>query len=76
MNIVNGPVINNQTHEHLTSSTVRDNNFEKVKKIINIISVKKRTAVNRNISQKDNECHCVIRMRYGRIVLKLDRLAY
>ena len=41
-NVVNGPVTNNPTHEHSTLNTDMDNNLEKVKKIINIISVKKQ----------------------------------
>ena len=49
--------------------------LKKVKKIINIISVKKKRSIESNNDQKDNDWDSVNRMTYGRIVQKLDRLA-
>ena len=50
--------------------------MEKVKKLMNVKSVEKGLSVKRNVDHKGKDCDSVIRMRYGRIIRKPDRLAY
>ena len=75
-NINNGPFINNPTHEYSTLCKELDNNHRKSEENNEHKIGEQRVSVGRNIDHKDKDHGSVIRTRYGRIIQKLDRLAY
>ena len=59
-----------------TSKTELDNNIRRSEEINEHKISEERRSMNRKAYQKDRDHDSAIRTRYGRIIQKLDRMAY